>query len=146
MWREFSSATYNVCPLSAICNQLFTATDILCQVGTKPYPEFVGCFLTSANHIVYLDWVVFMIYEAGKHSSLTLVYGIPTDCPPVILVLMIIPGIASCKTHTLSSLPLVHKPPFQIGEEGMLVCIISYIETVRFWTSLEELYLNCFQT
>ncbi|EDQ99783.1 uncharacterized protein LACBIDRAFT_315291 [Laccaria bicolor S238N-H82] len=47
------------------------------QFSTKPYPEFVGCFLTSANHIVYLDWVVLMIYEA------------------VILVLMIIPGIAS---------------------------------------------------
>ncbi|EDQ99739.1 uncharacterized protein LACBIDRAFT_315272 [Laccaria bicolor S238N-H82] len=44
---------------------------------TKPYPEFVGCFFTSANHIVYVNWVVFMIYEA------------------VILVLMIIPGIAS---------------------------------------------------
>ncbi|KIJ93056.1 hypothetical protein K443DRAFT_684823 [Laccaria amethystina LaAM-08-1] len=47
------------------------------QFSIKPYPEFVGCFLTSANRIVYLDWVVLMIYEA------------------VILVLMIIPGIAS---------------------------------------------------
>ncbi|EDR02678.1 uncharacterized protein LACBIDRAFT_332184 [Laccaria bicolor S238N-H82] len=36
-----------------------------------------GCFLTSANRIVYLDYVVLMIYEA------------------VILVLMMIPGIAS---------------------------------------------------
>ncbi|KIJ97955.1 hypothetical protein K443DRAFT_9528 [Laccaria amethystina LaAM-08-1] len=44
---------------------------------TRPYPEFVGCFFTSASHIVYLNWVVFMIYEV------------------VILVLMIIPGIAS---------------------------------------------------
>ena len=146
MWRESSFATCNVCPLSVICNHHLTATDILRQVGTKPYPEFVGCFLTSANHIVYLDWVVFMIYEAGKHSSLTLVYGIPTHCPPVILVLMIIPGIASCKTRKVSSLPLVHKPPFQIGEEGMLVCIISYIETVGFWISLNEVYLNCLQT
>ncbi|EDR02609.1 uncharacterized protein LACBIDRAFT_332210 [Laccaria bicolor S238N-H82] len=34
------------------------------QFSTKPYPEFVGCFLTSANHILYLDWVVFMIYDA----------------------------------------------------------------------------------
>ncbi|KIK02624.1 hypothetical protein K443DRAFT_6013 [Laccaria amethystina LaAM-08-1] len=47
------------------------------QFSTKPYPEFVGCFFTSANHIVYLNWVVFMIYEA------------------VILVLMIIPAIGS---------------------------------------------------
>jgi len=47
------------------------------QFSTKPYPEFVGCFFTSASHIVYLNWVVFMIYEV------------------VILVLMIIPGIAS---------------------------------------------------
>ncbi|EDR13479.1 uncharacterized protein LACBIDRAFT_308451 [Laccaria bicolor S238N-H82] len=47
------------------------------QFSIKPYPEFVGCFFTSANHIVYVNWVVFMIYEA------------------VILVLMIIPGIAS---------------------------------------------------
>ncbi|KIK02602.1 hypothetical protein K443DRAFT_677455 [Laccaria amethystina LaAM-08-1] len=47
------------------------------QFSTKPYPEFVGCFPTSGNRIVYLDWVLLMIYEA------------------VILVLMTIPGIAS---------------------------------------------------
>ncbi|EDR02574.1 uncharacterized protein LACBIDRAFT_332138 [Laccaria bicolor S238N-H82] len=68
---------------------------ILSEVSTKPYPEFVGCFFTSANHIVYVNWVVFMIYEAGP------------------------------------SFPLAHKLPFQIGEEGMLICITSYMAKRR---------------
>jgi len=86
-----------------------------------------------------------MIYEAGKHSFLLRCTAYATDYLPVILVLMIIPAIASCKTHKLFSFPLGHEPPFQIGEEGMLVCITSYIARVRYVISLKEMYLNCLQ-
>ena len=123
--------------VSTICH-IPTATDTPCQVSIKPYPEFVGCFLTSANRIVYLDWVVLMIYEAGKHSVLPWCTEDATNCLPVILVLMIIPGIASCKIHTLFRFQFAHKLPFQISEEGILICITSYIATVRYMNFIER--------
>ena len=106
-------------PLFVIFNRHLAATDTPCQVSIKPYPEFVGCFLTSANRIVYLDWIVLMIYEAGKHSILPWCTAFATNRLLVTLVLMMIPGIASCKIYKLFGFQFAHKSPFQISEEGM---------------------------
>lgn len=48
----------------------FLSTAFSDDVGTvreKPYPEFVGCFITGANHMVSFNWIVLMIYEAGLY-------------------------------------------------------------------------------
>ncbi|KIJ97930.1 hypothetical protein K443DRAFT_9514 [Laccaria amethystina LaAM-08-1] len=76
------------------------------QSSTKPYPEFVGCFFTSANHIVYLDSVVSMIYEA------------------VILVLMIIPAIAAYRRG--GNVDLYHV----IYRDGMMMYIYLFAVSI----------------
>lgn len=47
------------------------------KLSPKPYPEFPGCFVSGANHILYLCWVILTAFEAG------------------IMVLMIVAGISA---------------------------------------------------
>ena len=35
-------------------------------VSDRPYPEFQGCFVTGLSRTVYINWVILMIFEAGK--------------------------------------------------------------------------------
>ncbi|EDR11616.1 uncharacterized protein LACBIDRAFT_324303 [Laccaria bicolor S238N-H82] len=87
------------------------------QFSTKPYPEYVGCFPTSGNRIVYLDWVVLMIYEA------------------VILVLMIIPGIAALMVGTVHSLCAKGAIALSIVNV-VVVCVLApeYVAVLFSWT------------
>ncbi|EDQ98732.1 uncharacterized protein LACBIDRAFT_296795 [Laccaria bicolor S238N-H82] len=90
------------------------------QFSTKPYPKFVGCFLTSANHILYLDWVVFMIYDA------------------IILVLMIIPGMASYRRG--GSVDLHHV----IYRDGIIMYIYLFALSIVNVVVVRALYTEYF--
>lgn len=56
------------------------------EFSNKPYPSFQGCFITSSNQLVYINWVILMIYEA------------------VLLMLMLIRGIAAYRWGGRSAL------------------------------------------
>lgn len=87
----------------------------------KPYPEFVGCFITGANHLVSFNWIVLMIYEA------------------VTLVLMIIPAIAAYRNG--GNIPFYHV----IYRDGLMVYVYLFtfsIINVVVVNTLPEEYID----
>ena len=38
-------------------------------VSDRPYSSFQGCFITGSNKLIYINWVILMIYEAGKGNQ-----------------------------------------------------------------------------
>lgn len=91
------------------------------RFSEKPYPEFVGCFITGANHLVSFNWIVLMIYEA------------------VTLVLMIIPAIAAYRNG--GNIPFYHV----IYRDGLMVYVYLFtfsIINVVVVNTLPEEYID----
>ena len=39
------------------------------SVSDRPYSSFQGCFISGSNKLVYINWVLLMIYDAGKRNQ-----------------------------------------------------------------------------
>ena len=39
------------------------------SVSDRPYRSFQGCFISGSNKLVYINWVLLMIYDAGKGNQ-----------------------------------------------------------------------------
>ncbi|PPQ90722.1 hypothetical protein CVT25_005030 [Psilocybe cyanescens] len=79
------------------------------QFGSHPYPGFLGCFLLSAQDILFACFVTIMIWDTGSYSQSSPSPLSHRDCVrrephSVILLFMVIPGFRACQCHNLLQL------------------------------------------
>ncbi|KAF8965957.1 hypothetical protein BDZ97DRAFT_741517 [Flammula alnicola] len=100
------------------------------KFGDQPYPEFVGCFVINANHMLILCWVVLMVWDA------------------VIFSLIMVPGLRAFRAGGNSALMKVVYPDgatyylylFFLSSVNIIVVKILPPQYQHLFTSMERCF------
>lgn len=101
-------------------------------VFSLPIPEFSGCYSTSSNTMLIMDWVLFMAFEIGiaGHTLFDKILH-SISLPPAMLGLMLIKGIRACEyVFNCSYLSACTHSVLQIAFHKMCLYFASFIVTV----------------
>ena len=65
-------------------------------VAAPPFPEYKGCFVTSAGQEIVFLWVLLLVWDARKCNCIIKKF-LPLIEITVLLMLMLVPAMRACE-------------------------------------------------